>query len=243
MTQLPLHVGLLQCGHVHPEVAADNGDYPELFADLLGHHGIELRTYRVTEGELPASTSECQGWLVSGSANSAYEDLPWIPPLEETLRSMVDDRSPMVAVCFGHQVLAQALGGRVAKSPEGWGVGIQRYELIGVPQSWMAPATNVVKVLASHQDQVVELPQGAELRARSAHCPIAAFTVGDSALAMQPHPEFTPAVSRGLLDRRRDAIGPPTADAALASLAEPADRDLVATWMARFLIEASTRVK
>lgn len=237
VTDHTLRLGLIQCGYVHPEVAATTGDYPELFADLLRDHDVELTTYLAVEGQLPASVGEQDGWLISGSASSAYDDEPWIPPLEAFLREVVDAEAPMVAICFGHQVLAQALGGRVAKSPDGWGVGLHAYRLVGDDAPWMAPpaAHHQVHLLASHQDQVVELPDRAVVVASTDHCPIAAYTLGDTVLAIQPHPEFTVGVARGLLERRRSVIGEDTADAALASLDRPADRSQLADWMVAFL--------
>lgn len=235
----PLRIGLIQCGHVHPDLVPTTGDYPELFADLLGPHGIELTTFDVDHGQFPDDLAAFDGWVISGSANSAYEDLPWIHQAEELLRTLVADKAPMVAVCFGHQLLAQALGGKVAKSADGWGAGLHRYEFAGEPLPWMDPAPDGdVRIIASHQDQVVALPEGATVIARTDHCPIAAYTLGDSVLAIQPHPEFTAAVSQGLVERRRDRIGPEASDAALASLSEPLDQDLVAGWMARFLRDA-----
>jgi len=239
VSEIPLHIGLIQCGHVHPDLAPTLGDYPELFADLLEPQGIDLTTFDVDHDQFPDDLGGFDGWVVSGSANSAYEDLPWIHRTEELLRTLVAGQAPVVAVCFGHQLLAQALGGRVAKSPDGWGAGMHRYELIGDPLPWMAPPPDGgVRIIASHQDQVVELPDGAVVIARTDHCPIAAYTLGTSVLAIQPHPEFTTEVSRGLVERRRDRIGPETSDAALASLSEPLDQQLVAGWMAGFLRHA-----
>ncbi len=234
-----LRIGLIQCGHVHPDLVPTLGDYPELFADLLGPHGIELTTFDVDHGHFPDDLSGFDGWVISGSANSAYEDLPWIHQTEDLLRKLVADEAPVVAVCFGHQLLAQALGGRVAKSDDGWGAGMHRYHFSGDVPAWMSPAPDGgVRIIASHQDQVVELPEGAVVLARTDHCPIAAYTLGRSVFAIQPHPEFTAAVSRGLVERRRDRIGEATSDAALASLDEPLDQDLVAGWMAGFLRHA-----
>ncbi len=227
-----LRIGLLQCGAIHPALVPRFGDYPDLFAALLAPHDVSLRTYDVVGGELPDDLGAVDGWLVSGSADSAYAPLPWIPPLEDLLRALVAAEAPLVAVCFGHQVLAQALGGRVAHADAGWGAGAHRYELVGPTRPWMRPeAGDGIRLIASHQDQVVQLPEGAELLARTAHCPVAAFTVGDHALAIQPHPEFTPGLSRALTGLRRDRIGDAAADAALASLDEPLDHGTVAAWM------------
>jgi GMP synthase-like glutamine amidotransferase len=236
-----MRIALIQCGHVHPELVADHGDYPELFADLLDHHGIDLTTFDVTEHPPPTDIERFDGWLISGSTSSAYEDLPWIAPVEALARDLVDRQAPLVAVCFGHQLLAQALGGRVERADGGWGVGAHRYEVLGEPPAWMDPPASSVRLIASHQDQVAELPSGATVIARSDHCPVAAYTVGPAALAIQPHPEFTAPVSRGLIVRRREAIGSERAEDALESLDGPLDRDLVARWMAGFWRMAAGR--
>ena len=240
VSDAPLQIGLLQCGHLHPDLVAEHGDYLELFGRLLGPHGIELTAFDVDHGHLPTDLTGFDGWVVSGSASSAYDHLPWIDATEDLLRALVAQQIPTVAVCFGHQLLAQAMGGRVAKATDGWGVGVHDYELIGEPPPWMVPPANgPVELIASHQDQVVELPEGAVLVARTDHCPVAAYTLGPAALAIQPHPEFTATVSRGLVELRREAVGAAAADAALASLDQPLDRDLVATWMAAFLRQTS----
>lgn len=233
-----LQIGLLQCGYIAPDVAAGHGDYPEAFADLLGPQGVDLVTYDVQQGPVPTDPRAHHGWLVSGSASSAYDDLQWIPPVERFLRRLVEVEAPLVAVCFGHQLLAQALGGRVARAEAGWGVGVHRYELVGPVRPWMdpPPADGAFRMIASHQDQVVDLPAEATVIARTDHCPVAAFTVGPRALAIQPHPEFSAEVSRGLIGLRRDLIGDDRSDLALASLDGPLedDRRRVAAWMANF---------
>jgi GMP synthase (glutamine-hydrolysing) len=239
-------VALLQCGNVHPDLVPEHGDYPELFADLLSGHGLALTTIDVTAEPVPTDPRAFDGWLVSGSACSAYDPLPWIPHVEALLRAIVDDAAPLVAVCFGHQLLAQALGGRVERAEVGWGVGAHRYELVDdEPAPWMVPPAGgpEVALIASHQDQVTVLPDGARVWLRSDHCPAAGYTLGPGALTIQPHPEFTAAISAGLVARRREAIGTERADAALASLGPdlraPLDRDLLGAWMARFLHEAA----
>ncbi|MEZ5180463.1 MAG: hypothetical protein R2702_01060 [Acidimicrobiales bacterium] len=236
----PLRVALLQCGHVHEDLVPEHGDYPELFSELFAGHGLALTTIDAATEALPAIDA-FDGWLVSGSACSASDPLPWIPALEDLLRALVAVDAPIVAVCFGHQVLAQAMGGRVARSTAGWGAGAHRYEIVGPggdpPPAWMAPPApdGTATLIASHQDQVVELPEGARVWLRTAHCPVAGYLLGPAALAIQPHPEFTSPISRGLVERRRDLMGTDVADAALASLDAPLDRDLLASWMARFL--------
>jgi GMP synthase-like glutamine amidotransferase len=230
-----LRVGLLQCGTIPADLDPPAGDYPEVWGSYLGPLGIDLVTYDVVEHAPPSPDAEA-AWLVSGSASSTYEPLAWIPPMEAFLRDVVASGIPLVAVCFGHQLLAQALGGRVARADAGWGVGAHAYEVVGDPPPWMEPRPDgPVRLIASHQDQVVELPQGAEVWARTEHCPVAGFTLGSSALAIQPHPEFTAVLSQALVSRRRPVIGDERADEALRSFGEPLHRDQVASWIVSFL--------
>ena len=123
VTDQPLRIGLIQCGHVHPELVPTLGDYPELFADLLGPEGIELTTFDVDHGHFPTDLSGFDGWVISGSANSAYEDLPWIHQTEDLLRELVERRAPMVAVCFGHQLLAWTVSGKLRWYAASMGMG------------------------------------------------------------------------------------------------------------------------
>jgi GMP synthase-like glutamine amidotransferase len=228
-----LDVGLLQCGHI-PALTPSCGDYPEAFSDLLAPTGADITAYDLTAGELPSLDAH-PTWLVSGSADSVYDPLPWIAPTEAFLLDLLDRSVPVVAVCFGHQLLAQALGGKVARSEAGWGIGAHDYEILGAPAPWMDPPVDgPVRMIASHQDQVVVEPDGITVIARTDHCPVAAYTVG-SALAVQPHPEFTREISRGLIDLRRERLGDELADAGIASLDEPLDREAVGSWMTSFL--------
>lgn len=227
-------VGLLQCGPL--PLAERHGDYPERYQSLLGPHGVELVVHDATAGSVPPSVADADGWLVSGSTWSAYEDLPWIDALAAFLRAVVAAERPLVAVCFGHQLLARALGGRVERAPVGWGVGAHRYDLTAT-EPWMSPPPPEpsLHLIASHQDQVVAVPDGARVWARSDHCEIAGFSIGTRAVTIQPHPEFGPELSRELIERRRDAIGGPVADAALAGLGAPLDDRLVGAWLANVL--------
>jgi GMP synthase-like glutamine amidotransferase len=231
-----MKIGLLWCGHVAPAVAEREGDYPELFGRLLAPHGVELQVFAVDEGDGPASLDDCEGWLGSPSRSSVLGDEAWLPDALGLVRRIVEEERPFVGICFGHQLLGQAMGGRVERATAGWGVGAHRYELVAT-RPWMAPppADGAVTLIASHEDQVVELPPGAELLARTDHCPHAMFTLGERALGIQPHPEFTAGISLGLVDGRRDLIGAERSDAAVASLTAGLDREVVASWIARFL--------
>jgi GMP synthase-like glutamine amidotransferase len=230
-----VRVGLLVVGHVDEASRSVAGDYPELFGALLAARGVELVEYDVGAGHLPDSTSECDGWLCSPSRNSVYDDLPWIADAEALLREVIASERPYVGICFGHQLLARALGATVERYPAGWQVGAQTYELVQRPW-WMHPPLTRATLIASHQDQVMTLPDGAELLARAVNgeCALAGFTVGTRAWTLQAHPEFVVPLADHLLARRVELIGADKVAAARASLATPLDRLIVGAWIARF---------
>jgi GMP synthase-like glutamine amidotransferase len=234
-----VRIGLLVVGHVDEASRSVAGDYPELFGALLASHGLELRTYDVAAGHLPDSLSECDGWLCSPSRSSVYDDLPWITDAEELLRDVIATEQPYVGICFGHQLLARALGAKVERYPAGWQVGAKTYELLQHP-AWMDPPLAQATLIASHQDQVITLPDRADLLARgvSGGCAIAGFTVGTRAWTLQAHPEFVAPLADHLLARRVELIGADTVAAARASLATPLDRVIVGGWIARFFATA-----
>jgi GMP synthase-like glutamine amidotransferase len=227
-----VRIGLLIVGHVDDRATHVAGDYPELFADLLDGYGIELVRYDLDAGRFPDSVTECAGWICSPSRGSTYDDEPWIRDAEALLRDFVAREVPYVGICFGHQLLAQALGSEVRRAPDGWEVGVQEYELVAAPP-WMQPRAEQVALIASHEDQVQTVPPGAQLLARSAGCPVAGLTVGERAWSIQPHPEFVPRLADHLLGLRVELIGADKVDAARASLAaRPPDRTVVARWIA-----------
>ena len=222
-------VGILQCGDPPAELRPEFGPYGAMMARLLGP-ARDVKIFDVTKGELPASPGECSAYVLTGSPAGVYEDLPWILPLLGFLRR-ARGRARLVGICFGHQAMAQAFGGSVAKAPGGWGIGLQRYEVTH-RSSWMD--TNApVHVPASHQDQVVGPPPGARVVAANAFTPYAGLDYGD-AISFQFHPEFDAGFGKALIKARRERYGP-LADPALASYSEPDDCARVGRWICCFL--------
>jgi GMP synthase-like glutamine amidotransferase len=221
-----VRAGLLVVGHVDERSRHIAGDYAELFGALLAPVCIDVVPYAAERGELPASLDECDGWLCSPSRSSVYDDEPWIAGVEAVLRAAVADDVPFVGICFGHQLLAQALGGRVERAPGGWGVGVQEYEMLE-PLPGLPPRSTCA-LLASHQDQVVDVPDDLRVIARSDYCPVAGLAAGDRVWTVQGHPEFVPELADHLLGLRVDLIGAERVATARASLARPTDRDAIA---------------
>ncbi len=232
-----MKLGILKTGRPPRACIPRFGTYPEMFEALLGP-GHDYRTYAVDEGELPASPTACDAWLITGGAAGAYDPEPWIGQTLDFLRA-ARGQAAMVGVCLGHQLMAQAFGGQVIKSPKGWGVGENQYRVL-THEPWMDGATTI-RLPASHQDQVVEAPPGAQVWAASDFTPFAGLIYSnDRAISMQPHPEFDPAYAVELIETRRD--GPLTADQvdrAIASYSGPDDRVRVGGWINAFLASAT----
>ncbi|MEQ8897370.1 MAG: type 1 glutamine amidotransferase [Roseovarius sp.] len=220
-----MKIGILMTGHAVPELLERTGDYDAMFARLLAGRGFEFETYDVVGEEYPDAPDACDGWLITGSKHGAYEDHPWIPPLEEFIRAVHASGQPMIGVCFGHQIIAQALGGKVIKYPGGWSVGRTEYDLDG----------ETLALNAWHQDQVVELPQGAEVIGKSDFCANAALVYGDRILTIQPHPEFSPDIVADLIRLRGKGVVPDDLlEGATARLDASTDADRFADRMAAF---------
>ena len=223
-----MKLAVLETGVPPAPLADEFGSYPDMFADLLGP-GFELETFDAEHGELPDPGAHA-AYLVTGSPAGVYEPLPWIAPLMEFIRAAKG--SKMVGVCFGHQVMAQALGGEVIKSPKGWAAGLNRYGVVH-PERW-TNGERQVAIPASHQDQVVVQPPNTKVVAASDFTPFAALAWTDRpAISFQFHPEFSVGYAKALIEKRYDRVNNP--DAALASLDAPNDNALVGEWMRNFL--------
>lgn len=222
-----MKIGILQCGHMAPEVANRHGAYPELYQNLLAGHDFEFVSYDVVDMKFPADVHDADGWLLSGSRHGAYEGLPFIAPLEEFVRKAYAAHVPMVGICFGHQIIAQALGGKVAKHDKGWAIGPNEYDFDGIGN---------LSLNAWHQDQVIDLPKGAKVTAQSDFCKYAALAYDDRAYTVQAHPEFSGALVGDLVDARRGQPGMPDdiMTEAVEKSSQPMDDKIIAAQIAAF---------
>lgn len=229
-----MNVGLLQCDHVAERFQPIAGDYPEMFSAVFGAH-FNLVPFDVCNGVWPASLDDCDAYLCTGSRWSVYDDVGWIHDLKTFVRELHAAHKPFIGICFGHQMMAEALGGKVEKSNYGWGVGIQSLEITQA-EPWMQPQQTTLKLHYMHQDQVMRLPENSIVLGRSEHCPVAAFRIGAMMLGIQAHPEFTHEYSAALLTDRVARIGAERVAEAQASLLHPTDETVFVQWVREFLI-------
>jgi GMP synthase-like glutamine amidotransferase len=229
-------IGLLEAETLPPDIAARFGSYGEMFARLLQplDKSIEFRYYAADQGQLPRRVSECDAYVVTGSRHNAYDRDSWIENLKAFIRDLHRERRKCLGICFGHQVVAQALGGEVRKSPKGWGAGIDTFKMDQCPP-WLEDCPRDFNILVSHQDQVEVLPDTAIRFAHSDFCPNGGYFIGQHIFCLQGHPEFSRDYVRFLIEKRRERIGPRKADQALKSLDLPVRQTLFQGWIGHFV--------
>lgn len=234
-------VGILETGVPPDELIAGHGSYADMLSNMLMASGypFEFEIFSVYRDEFPNAVDECDGWVVTGSASSAYDSDPWIDRLKTLIRQLHALHTPMLGICFGHQVIAEALGGRVERFNGGWGCGLHHYQT----EADLADSLkkDSLALHAMHQDQVVERPIEAEVILHSAFCANAGLRYGEEIVTLQPHPEFSRVFETELLcSRAGQSISREQVKSALASMAVDSDASVVARWLAEFLYRPAT---
>jgi GMP synthase-like glutamine amidotransferase len=231
-----MRIGILQCDKVRDMHRDRFKDYPGMFEQLLlaEDSSLDLSVFAALDGELPEKLEACDAYLITGSRFGVYEDHQWIRDLEALVRNLFAAAIPVIGICFGHQIIAQALGGQVEKSGKGWGVGVHTWKL-AVKPDWMNHDDEHFSMLVSHQDQVHTLPANGKTLAQSEFCSIAAFQIGSTALGFQGHPEFSKAYSEAIMELRRDIIGEEIYQTGMTSLSQVPQGSVVARWTLDFI--------
>ena len=204
-----MKIGILLVGRASEDLLDEYGTYAEMLIALINteEQVFEFKTFNILDDEFPKDHLECDGWIVTGSPHGVYEDHSWIPTVSQLINNVYEANLPIFGVCFGHQLIAQALGGHVEKSEKGWGLGLHTYQVNNKPD-YMSNLSEEVTLNICHQDQVLRPPQGATVYAKSEFCENAGFYIKDKVLTMQAHPEFLVDFTKALLAARRDVTIP-----------------------------------
>ena len=234
-----MKIGILQADSVRPEFREEFGNYPDMIQMSLQSANesrleLEFITYNVVEHEFPTVVSECDGYVITGSASSVYDNEPWIHELSRFVVTLHETKTKTVGICFGHQMIALALSGIAEASDAGWGIGIHESTVIS-SKPFMTPKLENFSLLYSHRDQVTTLPKGAELLATHDFCPNSMFVIGSHLFAFQGHPEFVKAYSNALMNFRRKMVGEDKYLEGIASLSQEPSSQTISRWMLNFL--------
>jgi GMP synthase-like glutamine amidotransferase len=227
---------IIQTGDVPEPLRPRFGDYVPMFATMFEAAGapFDYDIVRVLDGAPLPAPETLEAILLPGSPAGVYDNhLAWMAPLRQFIRTAYARKVPMVGICFGHQIMADALGGRVEKSTRGWGLGRHTY---AVRSSTALGDAATLAVACSHQDQVIDAPPEAEVILGSTFTPNAGLLYRNgAALSFQPHPEFADPYTRALAELRRGRAPDAVVDAAVASLATPSQSGYLAERIAAFL--------
>jgi len=233
-----MKIGILICGHVREQIVEKHGEYDRFFIRFLGEEAYDYETFFAVDQEFPKTVDACDAYILSGSAHGAYEDHAFIAPLEDFIREAYAKTIPLVGICFGHQIMAQALGGTVVKFDGGWGLGVHDYKMD------LGDGMKPIRLNAVHQDQVIEKPVDAEVIGTSEFCQNAALVYGDKAISFQPHPEFEEPFMHDLIALRRGLSFPEeVADSAVETLVRPTGNTKISNYIKSFLAQAAAARK
>ena len=229
-----MKIGILDA--VYSKDIIDGEMEAEKFVKLfqLVNAPFEYEIYHVAEGVFPETADACDAYVVTGSPQGVYDTDTWLPRLADFIRQSYAAQHKLVGICFGHQMLANSLGGEARKWEEGWGLGCRPFD-ISTHTEWMTPSLDTCTLNFIHQDQVVALPEGAQRLAGNEHCHNVMYSISDQVLGIQGHPEYVPEAMETLLHYVGEHDGLEVEDA-LASLTQyQPDTQIVAQWIVNFL--------
>jgi GMP synthase-like glutamine amidotransferase len=235
-----MKVAILQCGNVSEKFRPRFGDYPEMVINMFAGIAppLSFDTYDCQCGQLPDHINAYDFYITTGSRASVYEEAKWIKDLIHFIQMLAKHKKKLIGICFGHQLIAMVYQKKVKKSQKGWGVGLAKNQVIFSPE-WMSENPTAINILASHQDQILELPENAQVIAESDFCPFFIVQWDKHFLSIQGHPEWQTAYAKALMEDRREIIPADRIAAGIESLQVEADNALFAQWIIAFVQQKS----
>lgn len=231
-----MKIGILQCDDVLDQLQPRHGNYPQMIRQLLTEvdSSLEFAVYRALDNQLPDDPYACDAYITTGSRHGVNDGHGWSNRLADFVALLYREKRKLVGICFGHQLIAKALGGEVVQSDKGWGIGVS-FNQVQKTKPWMEPPSQALDLVVSHQDQISRLPAEAEILASSPFCPFYMVQYQEHFLSIQGHPEFSRPYSADLMATRLERFPPNRYREALASLSAEVDDHLLARWILAFM--------
>ncbi len=231
-----MKVAILQCDHVPEKFQPRFGNYPEMVERMFEGNGssFSFDTYDCQKGNLPADIDGYDFYITTGSKASVYETKDWIQQLTCFIQELDKRKKKLIGICFGHQLIARALNGKVERSDKGWGIGIATNRIVSHPP-WMNDKSSQINILLSHRDQITSLPEDTCVIAESDFCPFFIVQWGEHFLSIQGHPEWNTKYCQALISDRRNIIDPDRFNAGINSLTLTPDNAQFIRWIISFV--------
>lgn len=231
-------IGIFETAVIDDHLIKSHGTYSKMFIDMFHQQdpSVKFKFYDVIDDHYPESLDECDAYLITGSKADSFSDEPWVKKLRSYIPKIYQSHIPLVGICFGHQIIALALGGIAERSNKGWGVGSYQSQLVKQNQpTWLVGDHQDFTILVSHQDQVTTLPPKAKLLATNDFCINSAYYIDDKVLCFQGHPEISPAFARGLMELRKGVLPKDVFDKGQQTSEYPLNADWVTQWILAFI--------
>lgn len=234
-----MRIGILQCDNVRSTLSESYGEYPDMIKSAFEavDDTFTFTSYPTYLGVLPDEINDCDAYIITGSRHSVFDHdkVLWINPLRDFVVKLNKAKIKLLGICFGHQLIADAMGGKVERADCGWQIGVHRAE-ISHNAPFMEPKTGAFYVPMMCEDQVQSLGDTAEVLASSPNCEYAMIQYESHILTTQGHPEFSQAFAKALINLRQDEFPSKRLAAGLTSFSEnEIDSELLFTWFANFL--------
>ncbi|KAH7297585.1 hypothetical protein KP509_25G002500 [Ceratopteris richardii] len=195
---------ILLAGHGTEYVRETYGGVPTLIKNLLSDVDEVWDTFRVVDGEFPSDADlyKYEGFVVTGSCEDAHGSTQWVLDLCEVIRKVHRMNRKLLGICFGHQVISRALGGKTGRAINGWELGLKKIVLSNpaYPKPYIRQLPSSLSIIEVHQDEVYELPPGGEILASSDKTSVEMYAIGNQVLGVQGHPEFTKDITANIID-------------------------------------------
>lgn len=231
-----MRIGLIQCQELKDVLTSRHGKTLDIYerAYCSADNTVSFQVWHAYKGEIPPVDAPVDAWVISGSRHSVNDGFIWIDALSEFIRTMWSRQKPMVGICFGHQLIARAMGGRVERYTGGWGLGVAANQIL-TKADWMFPFKKTIRIPVIHQDQVVVRPEAATRIAGNDFCQNHILQYGDCFLSIQGHPEFSSHFVKDVTEMMRPNLSQDVIDDTLRSLVLPIDGPIVIQWILTFM--------
>lgn len=235
--QRPISIGLLLCGDLHLALQPVFGNYAQCLVNKFQLQGVqvEIKVWRVWQNELPDSVMEADAYVVSGSSASVFDNESWIDRLGDFICRAHNKNRRLLGICFGHQMIHHALGGKVERASAGWGLGIYPIKLYRKITS--LPQCDSIALFAMHRDQVIVPAEGFDHLGGNEFCPYYLLSQTDRVLTIQGHPEFTCHFFNAFLTVAGTKFDAHTVVQARLSMQENDDSDAICRLVNDFLLD------